>query len=391
MGPTIILDKSALQGLSSTEVRFLLKHYSVVIPPILLIEILADLKKPEKEGQKLPAEKVQELARKIRTYDTYNNVWYKELCLLNLLGAHVPQSRQAIVRGQDAYTEAGERFEFFDSTAESLALYNWHEGNFTEAEKALAGRWREASQQIDLEAFKKRHQTDDIPKFKTIDEISVFLRSLIDANRHNMDFHKMAIDEILDDLYVDEAMKNKVFSRWFSEKGPPLPFFAHYAYYCFCMNFIFKFGVISGLTSTSVKAKSRIDLEYLYYLPFAAVFCSGDKFHQSLWPCALGPDQIFITREELKSDLAWLAQEWEGLSEDAKKDRARNYGSYPPENPDSLTYQIWQKLIEQKVLRPRGPGSGNRAAELTEAQQRQLIEQMKPYMDAMGKASQNRT
>ncbi len=50
MGPIIILDKSSLQALSKKELVLLNKLYFVNIPPVLTIEILADLKKKTKMG-----------------------------------------------------------------------------------------------------------------------------------------------------------------------------------------------------------------------------------------------------------------------------------------------------------------------------------------------------
>jgi len=51
MGPIILLDKSTVQCLSQEEIYFLFKHYYIAIAPILIIEILADLKKNIREPQ----------------------------------------------------------------------------------------------------------------------------------------------------------------------------------------------------------------------------------------------------------------------------------------------------------------------------------------------------
>jgi hypothetical protein len=44
MGPIVILDKSAFQSLSHEELGFLNKHYTVNIPPVLILDMFADLK-----------------------------------------------------------------------------------------------------------------------------------------------------------------------------------------------------------------------------------------------------------------------------------------------------------------------------------------------------------
>jgi len=45
MGPVIICDKSTVQALSRNELNTLRRYYSLNIPPVLLVEILGDLKK----------------------------------------------------------------------------------------------------------------------------------------------------------------------------------------------------------------------------------------------------------------------------------------------------------------------------------------------------------
>ena len=62
MGPSIILDKSTLQSLSPDELFILNKFYFIHITPVLLIEILGDLKKPTKDG--LSEDRVAILASK---------------------------------------------------------------------------------------------------------------------------------------------------------------------------------------------------------------------------------------------------------------------------------------------------------------------------------------
>ena len=63
MGPVIILDKSAFQSFSRREHLSLHIHFLENPTPILAMELLADLKKPSKDG-KSPQQKVQELAEK---------------------------------------------------------------------------------------------------------------------------------------------------------------------------------------------------------------------------------------------------------------------------------------------------------------------------------------
>ena len=45
MGPVLICDKSTLQSLARDELSALRRYYSLTVPPVLVIEILSDLKK----------------------------------------------------------------------------------------------------------------------------------------------------------------------------------------------------------------------------------------------------------------------------------------------------------------------------------------------------------
>jgi hypothetical protein len=54
----------------------------------------------------------------------------------------------------------------------------------------------------------------------------------------------------------------------------------------------------------SQKPTNFIDAQYLYYLPFCHVFVSGDKLHKRLVPELLGPEQRFLSADDLKHELA---------------------------------------------------------------------------------------
>ena len=55
-----------------------------------------------------------------------------------------------------------------------------------------------------------------------------------------------------------------------------------------------------------VKPSDQIDLAYLYYLPFCAVFSSRDNFHVQVAPLFLRPTQQFVHGDALKADLKKL-------------------------------------------------------------------------------------
>jgi len=48
VGPQLLIDKSSLQSLTDREAFFLGRHYYLVVPPVLMAEIQADLEKARK-------------------------------------------------------------------------------------------------------------------------------------------------------------------------------------------------------------------------------------------------------------------------------------------------------------------------------------------------------
>lgn len=77
-----------------------------------------------------------------------------------------------------------------------------------------------------------------------------------------------------------------------------------------------------------------------------------------------------------------MHDEWAGLSEKDKEQRAYDYGSYPPQNPDSITHQLWVKY-----MRPWQPGSGNRAIRMTKDEEEKILAELRPFMDAIDEQS----
>src|SRR6266567_8479914 len=75
------------------------------------------------------------------------------------------------------------------------------------------------------------------------------------------------------------------FSR-FDDRGP---FFMHavvpYTVRCMRLALIFHFSLAFRLIST--RSTNRLELEYLYYVPFCNVFSSGDALHQALVHCCV--------------------------------------------------------------------------------------------------------
>jgi hypothetical protein len=83
MGPILLCDKSTLQALARAELNVLRRYYFLSIPPVLLVEILGDLKKQADAG--MNREEVQQLSNKLVPACSAVNVDFRHLIQSELL------------------------------------------------------------------------------------------------------------------------------------------------------------------------------------------------------------------------------------------------------------------------------------------------------------------
>lgn len=373
MGPLIILDKSALQGFSRNEMSKLMAHYMLVVVPILMIEIIADLKKEAVEGR-MPEDDVIWLSRKLLGIDSKLSVSYKVACVESMMGNDPPPGFIMMSGGKEFTTSDGKTGVFYDEPPEYKALRNWSQGQFEEAERALADNWRKVIAAINLEEFRRTYADRlQLPRPKDFNELSANIDKLL-ANPDTAIQHNL-LKMLMDFVDPPEKLRNAIFDRWLGLKMPEIARFSPYPHYCLRTILIFYEGVAHGLIST--RATNRVDLEYFLYAHFGYILCSRDKFHRALAPYIL-KSQTFIEGDALKADLKWLDEEWKGLSDEQKRTRSEEYGSRPPERRESITWQMWQKY-----MKPWKPGSGNRASKMSKEEEASILAEMRSIMDAI--------
>ena len=158
MGPQFLVDKSSLQSLSDREALIFGMYHSIVVPPVLMSEILADLSKGRKtkkaRGSRLRNEAV-ELARKLQSVGSrYYNLDERHLNLVNLLGEPVALDGRPRVGATPVTLESGESGAVADSAQED-ALHEWSQGRFSDGDRFTAKLWRDSISEMDLNRFQK--------------------------------------------------------------------------------------------------------------------------------------------------------------------------------------------------------------------------------------------
>src|SRR5205823_4257349 len=125
----------------------------IVIPPVLLAEIQADLTKAShaKKSQRttLRNEAAEQAAKLHSMISRGFNIPHRLLVLQNLAGHSFEMDGRPVIGGTPVVTEEGERGFWADDQQERI-LFAWRGGDFSAMDKISAYEWRAAISQIDL-------------------------------------------------------------------------------------------------------------------------------------------------------------------------------------------------------------------------------------------------
>ena len=91
------------------------------------------------------------------------------------------------------------------------------------------------------------------------------------------------------------------------------------------------------------KADNKVDIAYLYCLPFCHVFVSADNLHKRVVPLFLRSDQTFVDAAELKTDLQKLDAYYWALPEEVKNTGFYKFAKHPPLDDSFLVTRLWDK------------------------------------------------
>lgn len=300
------------------------------------MEILGDLKKEATAGKPLPEERVKDFANKLFPMEIIVNDLYLDLVQNDLMGKGPSLDGRPNVRMQKAVqSSSGQRGLVVDQTLEEKSIYKWKDGNFSQADKELSALWRAHTTQEDILVKLKNKLTLDvsgIKDFKTLDQkVTEFLTTPFGQQSF--------LIILLQNYKVSSTNGMDVMNRWMKQGHPPISTFAPYAFHCLRVDTLFSYGLASGLITT--RPTNKVDLEYLYYIPFGNIFTSNDKLHKNLAPLLLRPYQEFYTGVELKTDLNNIVKHLETLP----IEEVRKYKSEPPVIEGSLTAKLWKEYF----------------------------------------------
>jgi hypothetical protein len=375
MGPQLLLDKSTLQSLSYEETWCAYRHYWLVFAPILFIEVLGDLKKIAADPER-SKRLVTQVAAKIQPVDSCFTAHCKTVLTANLFGNDTNTDGRPIKLGGTPIKDSrGRSALFFEEEPEQKALGRWRTGEFSEAEHLLSERWRQSTRRIDLDSWTRSKR--NLPKVRTISELHN--RALDICNSPKYQFENLQF--LIYESGIPEEHAKQIYELWLSKDMPLLKNFAPYAHYCLSVYTAFYLGLANRLIGT--RSTNRVDLEYVLYLPFCKVFCSNDNFHKQFVPLFLDETQDFVDGSIFKADIKRINDDWQSLSENDRDKIRKETGHYPPDWQDSITNQLWKKHMS--------PRSEYTPIESTPEREKEVIEHMKPFIDAIDKLKKDQS
>ena len=339
MGPMLMFDKSALQCVSLNESVFIQHFFLTNITPLFYIETLADLEK-EVKGGKTPEQVVGELASKTPEQGVYPNMFHGTLLLHDLFGDGVEMSRRPFIKGGvPKISPDGKIGFFFDELPEKKAMQRVQNREFMEIERGEARSWRQALSNLSFETEMAMVKNIVPPNvhFHDLKEIKEFVDKFVLGNDKSI----LELSMIL--LDIPEKFRKGIRERWNNEEHKSFSLFAPYASYVLTVDLVFYLGLIQSFISKD-RPSNKIDLSYLYYLPFCMIFVSSDKLHERTVPLFLKKGQMFVKGQLFKDGLKELDDYYSPYIEEIAKKGLMSFAPYPPQDKETIIGRIWDTM-----------------------------------------------
>jgi hypothetical protein len=341
MGPIALFDKSFLQSLSIDESMWFDHFFLAVVSPFFYVETLADLEKPEIKNR-TPEQEVRVIADKFPDMHSAPCAFHGSLALGSLLGNEVPMSGQIPMAGGRPVKGGDRSAVVWDESPEAQAFSRWQAGSFLELERQFAREWRHSLSAVPGDAISRSLAALRIggESSKTLEDAKgVANLALADTQKAPalIEFALLLLD-------ASGSERGLVLSRWIEAGSPPLPAYAPYASFVLTVEIFFQVALSAGLIS-SARPSNRVDIAYLFYLPFCMVFVSSDRLHRRCVPLFLRAEQDFVWGPDLKTDLAKLDAHFSQLPRETKEEGVMSFAKTPPTEGDYLVASLWDKHL----------------------------------------------
>lgn len=339
-GPNILFDKSFLQSLSLDESVLFDHFFHALICPMFFVETLADLEKAVRQGR-TPEQEVGIIADKVPEMSSFPNVHHTSLGIANLMGQDVTMDGRVVVAGGRPVKVEGQRGVVYDQSPEAEAFSRWQKRDFLHIERHIARTWRQVLADTDLTtlAAGMRAMGIDAQTCKNLSEARDVAEAFLNRTENVPDQIKLA--RII--LGAPVLCETLALQAWQARGRLSLAAYAPYVAHMMAVELFFQVALAANLIGTE-RRSNRVDIAYLFYLPFCQVFVSSDNLHRRCARHFLRKDQSFIWGIELKERLKQLVVYYAALPEHEKEQGLLQFAPTPlRDDPNCLVAQLWDR------------------------------------------------
>jgi len=342
MGPTIIFDKSFLQSISVNESVFLQQFFITNMTPLFYVETLADLDLVKHKSGKPITKVISELAIKVPSMSIAPSIHHSRLVVGNLYGIDVEMDGRIIREGGvEKIDHEGKVGIHFSESKEEMALRRWYKQEYFEIERLFSRIWRDALSNFTFDnvlAIVKNIIPKGV-KFSNTSDVISFIEDFIQNT--NGELLLYLVTELMG---FPQIVYRKALDRWNKGHFSSFTDFAPYTAFTLKIDLFFYICIYKGIESKN-RPSHKIDLAYIYYLPFCNVFVSNDKLHKRIAPLFLRNNQVFIDGSTFKEGLQKLDTYYSQYKDKIEKVGFLGFASQPPKDLENAISDIWDKIF----------------------------------------------
>lgn len=374
MNPITLFDKSFLQSLSIDESVWFDHFFYPNICPLFYVETLADLTKMANQTGRSGEDEVRIIADKTPELSGGACVHHRELCISNLMGERIPMNGQIPVAGaRPVESSEGHKGVVFDTSPEAQAFTRWQHGKFKDIERDYAKNWRNMLTTLDLPETAKRIQAlgIDSKSCKSIEQAHQIANALVHSK--SKPFEQIAL--LFAFVDIPREIHSKILERWSVDQYRPLAQYAPYAAHVLSVELFFQICIAANLISTE-RASNRVDIAYLFYLPFCMLFVSSDKLHRKCAAPFLRADQDFVWGQDLKAELGRLNKHFSELPSLVQESGIMKFARSPVGDDSALMLRLWDKHV------PNWRNRNKNSVKTDSEGEKKLVDSLRKFTDA---------
>lgn len=336
-----LFDKSFIQSLSLDESVWFDHFFAPVVCPLFYVETLADLDKQLRSGR-TPEQEVGIIAEKFPEMHGTPNVQHVTACTGELFGHRVPMTGQILLAEGRLVKAGGQTGIVVEEAAESKAFSRWQKNEFADIERDQAKGWREIVTNLDLNEMRDRFRRLGIDgkSCKTLEQAKILAEQIVSST--DKPFDRMYLALLF--LNIHPQYHHDILKRWSVMNYLPLTRYVPYVAYVYTIELFFQIALAANLISSD-RPSNRVDIGYLFYLPFSMAFVSSDKLHKRCAPLFLRSNQHFFWGPELKDGLRELNEHYGKLPDNEKEKGVISFAGYPPKEGNFLVSKIWDSYF----------------------------------------------